>query len=407
MQFETARACVQPCIVAIPAKEESERLPECLNALADQREASGRLLGHSAFGVVIFANNCFDDSAEVARSMALALPFPTRVCEASLLPPFAHAGGARRAAMDVADAWLSERGKHDGVILTTDADSRVPPDWIASNLSAIEAGADAVLGRVGLDDEGERLPAALHHRGALEEAYETLLTEIAALLDPVDYNPWPHHATISGASIAVTREAYNRVGGLPCVPLGEDKALIARLKRHDARIRFCPRIEVTTSGRIFGRAPGGVADTLRLRSEAPDAFCDEALEPLHVAILRAKWRGRLRRLYHSGRLKTDPRWSAALGLASHAARQVYAAKTFGNLWAAVEATSPMLQRRLLIPAELPTQISKARRALARLRTCALSLDQHVEAESRMAIATFNPHRAFQAPDEELASLVSG
>ncbi len=398
---------MQPCIVAIPTKDEAERLPGCLKALAEQRDLSGRALAPASFGVVIFANNCSDESAEVARFLTSGLPFATRVCEASLLPSFAHAGGARRAAMELADAWLSERNDHDGVILTTDADSRVPPDWIAKNLAAIDAGADAVLGRIVLDDEGDRLPAALHHRGALEEAYEALLTEIAALLDPVDYNPWPHHATISGATIAVTRETYRRVGGLPCVPLGEDKALIAKLIRSDARIRFCPLIEVTTSGRIYGRAPGGVADTLRLRSEAPDAFCDEALEPLCIAIMRAKSRGRLRRLFHSGRLKSDRRWSAALGLAPHAARQVCAAKTFGNLWAAVEATSPMLKRRLLTPAELPTQISKARRALARLRACALPLDQHVDAESGMAIATLDRDRPLQSPDKEIASLVAG
>ena len=250
MQFETARICVQPCVVAIPTKDEAERLPRCLSALAEQRDLSGRALASGAFGVVIFANNCSDDSAEVARSMAPRLPFPTLVCEASLLPLFAHAGGARRAAMDLADAWLSERGVRNGVILTTDADSRVSPDWIARNSAAIDAGADAVLGRIVLDDEGERLPPALHERGALEDAYETLLTEIASLLDPVDHNPWPHHATISGATIALTRETYRRVGGLPCVPLGEDKALIEKLRRYDARIRFCPLIEVTTSGRI-------------------------------------------------------------------------------------------------------------------------------------------------------------
>lgn len=398
---------MQSCVVAIPTKDEAERLPVCLNALAEQRDLERRALAPGAFGVIIFANNCSDGSAEVARSMASRLPFQTRVCEASLLPTFAHAGGARRVAMDLADAWLSERNDHDGVILTTDADSRVPQDWIARNLAAIAAGADAVLGRVALDAEGERLPAALHSRGALEAAYEVLLTEIAALLDPLDHNPWPHHATISGATIAITREAYRLVGGLPCVPLGEDKALIARLRRYDVRIRFCPLIEVTTSGRIFGRAPGGVADTLRLRSEAPDAFCDEALEPLQVAIVRAKWRGRLRRLFHSGRLKADRRWNAALGLAPHAARQVCAAKTFGNLWAAVEATSPMLRRRLLTPAELPMQISKARRALARLRACALPLDQHVNAEIAMAIAALDRHRSVHPSNEEVARLVAG
>ena len=231
---------MRSCIVAIPTKDEAERLPACLNALAGQRDPTGRPLARGAFGVVIFANNCRDASAEVAHSMAPGMPFPTRVVEASLLPRFAHAGGARRAAMDLAETWLLARGEPRGVILTTDADSRVAPDWIVNNLAAIEAGADAVLGRVVLDEDGDLLPQALHDRGALESAYEDLLTEIAALLDPVDDNPWPHHATISGATIAVTREAYRRVGGLPCVPLGEDKAFVAKLSRIDAEDSILP-----------------------------------------------------------------------------------------------------------------------------------------------------------------------
>ena len=56
--------------------------------------------------------------------------------------------------MDLAEAWLRERGEDDGAILTTDADSQVAPDWIAENLAAIDAGADAVLGRISLDSEG-------------------------------------------------------------------------------------------------------------------------------------------------------------------------------------------------------------------------------------------------------------
>src|SRR5579862_6595852 len=58
----------------------------------------------------------------------------------------------------------------------------------------------------------------------LEDVYGDLLTEIAAILDPEECNPWPHHSTISGASVALTRRIYRQVGRLPLVPLGEDKA---------------------------------------------------------------------------------------------------------------------------------------------------------------------------------------
>ena len=98
----------------------------------------------------------------------------------------------------LASVWAGPQG----AILTTDADSRVPPDWVAANRAAFETGVDAVLGRVALDEEGDALPDALHRRGALESAYEQALVEIAAWLDPRAHDPWPHHATISGANSA-------------------------------------------------------------------------------------------------------------------------------------------------------------------------------------------------------------
>src|SRR5271156_405896 len=296
-------------VVAIPVKDEEERLPACLRALALQLDGLGRPIPPTLIRVVVFANNCTDRSASLARKLGGGLPLDVRVVEARLPPAAAHAGNARRAAMDVAEAWLVEGGERDGVILTTDADSQVAPNWIAENLSAFEAGAEAVLGRIDLDGEGKFLPEALHRRGALEDAYERLLTELSWLLDPLEHDPWPNHATISGASLGVTRAAYCRVGLLPRVPLGEDKALIGLLFRHDARVRHCPTALVITSGRTDGRARGGVADTLAIRSREPDAFCDDALEPFRTAFARASWRGRLRRLHDAGRLALDKDWA--------------------------------------------------------------------------------------------------
>jgi hypothetical protein len=66
-----------------------------------------------------------------------------RVVEASFPPAAAHAGAARRAAMDIAEAWLEEGGESGGVIMTADADSQVSPNWIAANLAAFEGDAEA------------------------------------------------------------------------------------------------------------------------------------------------------------------------------------------------------------------------------------------------------------------------
>jgi hypothetical protein len=340
-------------VVAIPVKDEEERLPACLRALAQQLDRSGQPIPPTLVRVVVFANNCTDQSASLGRSLGENWSLDIRVVEASFPPGAAHAGAARRAAMDIAEAWLEEGGERYGVILTTDADSQVAPSWIAENLAAFEAGAEAVLGRIDLDGEGEFLPDALHRRGELEDAYERLLTELSWLLDPLEHNPWPHHATISGASLGITRTAYCRAGRLPRVPLGEDKALIALLSRQDARIRYCPAAHVITSGRTDGRAPGGVADTLAIRSKEPEAFCDDALEPFRTAFARALWRGRLRRLHAAGRLALAQDWAAQLGLSARHVNDIIKESPFGAAWNIIEDRSSLFARQLLRPAELP------------------------------------------------------
>jgi Glycosyl transferase family 2 len=334
-------------VVAVPVKDEEERLPACLRALAQQLDRSGQPIPPTLVRVVLFANNCTDQSASLGRSLGEDWSLDIRVVEASLPAGAAHAGAARRAAMDLAETWLEEGGERDGVILTTDADSQVAPSWIAENLAAFEGGAEAVLGRIDLDGEGEFLPEAFHRRGELEDRYERLLTELSWLLDPLEHNPWPHHATISGASLGVSRTAYCRVGRLPRVALGEDKALVALLSRQDARIRYSPTIHVITSGRTNGRAAGGVADTLAIRSKEPVAFCDDALEPFHTAFARAVWRGRLRRLHAAGRLALDQDWAAELGLSSRDVTDIIKESPFGAAWNMIEDRSSPFARQLL------------------------------------------------------------
>ena len=393
-------------VVAIPVKDEEERLPACLRALTHQLDRSGRLIPPALVRVAVFANNCTDRSASLARKLGASWRLDIRVVEASLPPSAAHAGNARRGAMDIAEVWLMEGGEKDGVILTTDADSQIAPNWIAENLAAFEAGAEAVLGRIGLDEDGELLPAALHRRGELEDRYEQLLTELSWLLDPLEHNPWPHHATISGASLGISRTAYCRVGRLPRVPLGEDKALIALLSRQDARIRYCPTVHVITSGRTDGRAPGGVADTLAIRSRQPDAFCDDALEPFRTAFARALWRGRLRRLHDAGRLALDQGWMAELGMSTGDVNDIIKEPAFGAAWSVIEDRSPLFARQLLRPAELPDQITIGRRSLAFLREGGSGSRQHVQTKFRISIRALDDAGRPYLFDEEGGSLVA-
>ena len=283
-------------LVAIPVKNEVDRIGPCLKALATQRRRDG---GPCApFEVLLFVNNSDDGTADVATRLASSLPFPLVVTEATLVGPHASAGGARRRAMEAAAQRLLDHAGPDampddvpGILLTTDADSRVPPDWIDSNVAAIAAGVDAVAGTVALDPDDEAaLPAALKARGALEARYERLVCALETRLDPQPHDPWPRHPTESGASLAVTLSSFRAVGGVPDLALGEDRALVAALRDAGYRIRHDPGITVITSGRLEGRAAGGCADTMRLRIERPEALCDPYLRPVW-SILRERSAG--------------------------------------------------------------------------------------------------------------------
>ena len=98
-------------VVAIPVRDEEERLPACLRALAQQRDQLGQPIPPPQIRIALFANNCADQSANLARSLGACWALDVRVVEASLALTDAHAGAARRAAMDIAEAWLAEGGE--------------------------------------------------------------------------------------------------------------------------------------------------------------------------------------------------------------------------------------------------------------------------------------------------------
>ena len=361
MTYLDFREASLAAVVAIPVRNERDRIGACLEAFASQTD-----MPIGSFGIVLFLNNCNDGTGTAARGLAGRIQCPVRIVEVDHTG--ATAGWARRSAMEIAAEWLHEEGADDGVILTTDADSRVPSTWMAENLACIKRGADAVAGRIALDaGDAEALPAALHARGRLEGEYEVLLTEIGARLDPEPWNPWPCHWTTSGASLAVRRTVYRRIGGMPALAVGEDRAFVWLLRSNDARVRHAPEIVVITSGRLDGRAPGGAADTMKLRCEDLDAICDDRLEPMHRALMRVVWRRWLRGLHSAGRLTETWRWSSRLGLSGEDAAHCAAHPTFSMAFSQIETRSPRLAFKPLRPKALPLQIALARVAVRVIR----------------------------------------
>jgi hypothetical protein len=339
----------RPIIVAIPVHNEADYIEDCLTALAQQDHCD-------PFEVVTLLNNCSDNTAQIAHGLASRLPYELHVRECWLAPTAVNAGVARRMATQCA---LSLAGPN-GIILTTDADSKVATSWIAANIAALDAGSDAVAGMALLDDrDAEALPSRLLIDDEKEEAFGALLDEIDWLLDPDAADPWPRHTQHSGASIAVRARFLALAGGIPAIPLGEDRQLFTQLRRIDARIRHAREVMVTVSGRAVGRAKGGMADTIARRLRESDQWVDEHMEPAADRARRAALRARARDVW-TGRHPSVVALAHALRLSVTSVRRALKSPTFGSGWSALERQSQVLQRRIVAVSELDRETAHAR-----------------------------------------------
>jgi GT2 family glycosyltransferase len=347
---------VHDVTVAIPAHNEQDRIEECLRALALQE-------GPERHAVVLLANNCTDGTEDLARALLPRLPCKVYIERCSFPPAQATAGHARRRAMQLAAA----RTRAGGVLMTTDADSRVAPDWVAANLAAIRRGADVVCGRALIDpEEAVAIPEHLHADDAVECAYDRLLDAIHNAVDPDPADPWPRHTEHSGASIALRAALLDGCGGVPAVALGEDRAFLAALRRIDARVRHAPEVTVVVSGRLEGRAAGGMADTMRRRILQQDDLLDDRLEPALDCLRRAAARRRFAWVWRRRDGGAAMCLARRLGVSAARMDACVQARFFGAGWDTLEAASPVLARRLVPRAEVGNEVAMAQAVLRRL-----------------------------------------
>ena len=338
-------------VVAIPAKDEAALLPSCLRAIGRQKGVDW-----ARTAVVVAANNCSDDTAVCARAMAANLPFTLIVQDVVLSTEIAHAGGARRAAMDAAALLCGPKG----VIVTTDADGVPDEDWLASYRAAFDRGVDMVAGRVSTNwEELQQFPADVLAIGALEWEYQGLTAELEARCDPVEHDPWPNHNQTCGANIAIRRSWYERIGGLPVLRTGEDGALFREVWRRDGRIRHDRRPHVTVSARLVGRAQGGMADALAAR-HGDDYRCDELLEPAEDLMRRARWRAQARRAFARGEWAA---WAASVGIDPDLAKETCGHTHFGAAWLALEDRWPGFVKRRIAAAGVGAELAHIRTLL--------------------------------------------
>lgn len=222
-----------------------------------------------AIGVVVPAHNEQRLLAGCLRSLLTAaaeVPVPVRVValdrctdgSAAVVSAFADAGaravssrqpgvGAARAA-GVA-ALLATSPTDRLWLATTDADSEVPPDWLARQLAHARRGAEAVIGTVRVLDWSDQ-PAEVPARFAAR------------------YRPEAGQRHQHGANLSFTADSYLRAGGFAPLDRDEDVDLIGRLEALGCALVWAADLPVTTSARRDGRAPAGFAGYLAGLAEA-------------------------------------------------------------------------------------------------------------------------------------------
>ncbi|MBW4521919.1 MAG: glycosyltransferase [Scytolyngbya sp. HA4215-MV1] len=286
------------CVI-VPVRNEAETLEQTLTALASQVELDEQRFHPDRYEVILFANNCSDDSAAIGLEFARTHPHLVLHVVAQTLPASeAYIGRVRQLLMDEAYRRFLYLKRPRGIIASTDGDSQVSATWIAAIRYEIKQGADAVGGRILSDLRGradlDRYTRTCYLR---EVGYQFLISELEAYLDPDPFDPLPRHFQHYGASLAVTAEMYALAGGMPPVHTPEDVAFYQALRRVNAHFRHSPLVRVTTSTRQTGRAPQGLANQLAQWKKMGQHQQCFLVEPAQAWITRFRARNQLRQLW--------------------------------------------------------------------------------------------------------------
>jgi hypothetical protein len=284
------RTC-EVCVI-LPVRDESTRIEKCLSALADQIDLDHVPIYPGRYEVIVLANNCRDETAAVARAFGRHHPqMVLHAVDIQFPPEKSFVGCARKLLMDEACRRLLLLGKRHGIIASTDGDTCVQPTWLAGILREIDAGADAVGGRIVADPmERSMLQPFAQLTYLRQVAYGFLLAELEHLIDPDPFDQYPRHPNHNGASLAVTAATYDRIGGLPDVLEEEDNALYKAILRCGARFRHSLAVRATTSARLDGRVEHGFSAGLRqfsnLEQNSPSLLVED------VSATETRLRGR-------------------------------------------------------------------------------------------------------------------
>lgn len=226
--------------IVLPARDEAGRVADAIAAIGDAARA---VRPGIAVVVTVVDHGSTDGTGAIARR-ALADLREIGVTTRSLSATRGGVGTARHIGIvAMTEHW---RRPERAWLLSTDADSRVRPDWIVRYVRHAEAGALAVAGIVDLFDDGES-----------SDFRDRWRTDYGASVCPDGTHPHAH-----AANLGVRLDAYRSAGGFRDVGPADDRDLWRRLRAGGVVPVADSSIVVDTSGRRAGRVPSGFAAAL-------------------------------------------------------------------------------------------------------------------------------------------------
>jgi len=223
--------------VTLPAHNEEQLIAACLQSL--NVAALHPALRDEQVVIVVALDRCSDATGWICERFGVEVITVDAGC------------------VGVARAAASERALALGArwIGCTDADSVVPPDWLARQL---QCGASAFCGVVAVGDW-------LDYPQAVREQF--LQGEHA-----VDGHPHVH-----GANMGFSAVAYRQCGGFAPLTTGEDVALIQAMHGAGMQVARLASPRVMTSARRHARAPHGFSEFLRRLEQRVGLATDEVV----------------------------------------------------------------------------------------------------------------------------------
>jgi glycosyltransferase involved in cell wall biosynthesis len=221
---------VHGLLVVVPARDEESLIGACLASVSAAVATAQAAYPDLVVQAVVVADRCSDRTADLAEAAGVRA---VRI-EAG------NVGAARGAGVATGLALLPGLAAQHVWVASTDADTRVPPTWLTEHLDLAHRGIGLVLGRA--------VPDALDLDAATLQRWHDRHTSTVVGVH------------VHGANLGFRADGYLAVGGWPPVPEHEDQLLVAALVAAGLPMAAGP--DVTTSGRLRGRSPGGFAGYL-------------------------------------------------------------------------------------------------------------------------------------------------